>query len=51
MLQTCKMEHQQKVRDLLSDIQFKADFIPLCKEKFMEDLKNQEKLVQEEKFR
>jgi hypothetical protein len=33
------MEHQQKVMDLLQDIDFKADFIPLNKDKFKEDIK------------
>ena len=49
-IQKEKMQHQQKVRDLLQDIEFKADFIPLMKDKFKEDFKNQETLVEEQKY-
>jgi hypothetical protein len=34
------MEHQQKVLDLIQDIEFKSDFIPLSKEKFFEDIRD-----------
>lgn len=36
--------------DLLQDIEYKADFIPLQKEKFIEDIKNQEKLEEQLKY-
>jgi hypothetical protein len=33
--------------DLLFEIEFQADFIPLQKDKFMEDIQNQEKQAEE----
>ena len=39
-MQTAMMEHQQKVLDLIQDIEFKSDFIPLSKEKFFEDIRD-----------
>ena len=38
------------VMDLLLDIEFKADFIPMQKDKFMEDIKIQEKQAEEQKY-
>ena len=39
-MQIAMMEHQQKVLDLIQDIEFKSDFIPLSKEKFFEDIRD-----------
>ena len=38
-MQQDKVRHQQMVMDLLQDIEYKADFIPMQKDKFNEDIK------------
>ena len=50
-MQTAKMEHQQKVLDLLQEIEFKSDFIPLSKDKFYEDIRDLERKAEEERYR
>ena len=45
-----KRELQNRVYECLQEIEFKADFIPLQKDKFQEDIIKQEKEEEEQKY-
>ena len=49
-MQKDMFRHQQMVKDILHNIEVKADVIPLQKEKFFEDVKSKEKQAEEEKY-